>query len=65
LRGKKSDPRRSVFKLSLKYEIRKVQEDSEMLKLAGLNLILVYADVNFLGENLNTIENKVAILLQT
>jgi hypothetical protein len=35
------------------------------LNSLGLNQILMYADVNLLGKNLNTTENKAAILLQT
>jgi hypothetical protein len=46
----------SLFNSAVKYAIRKVQENYEGLKLHDAHELLVYDDVNLLGQSINTIK---------
>jgi hypothetical protein len=52
-----------LFNFALKYAITMVQEHQVGLKLNRTHQLLVYgADVNLLGDNIDTIEKNIAIL---
>jgi hypothetical protein len=53
-----------LFKFSLEYAIRSVQENQMRLKLNGTHQLLAYADdVNLLGDNIDTINKNTQTLI--
>jgi hypothetical protein len=45
-----------LYNFALEHAIRKVQENQTRLKLKGAHRLRVYADVNLLGDNTDTIK---------
>jgi hypothetical protein len=52
-----------LFNFTLEYAIWKVQEYQVGLKLNGTHLLLAYADVNLLGDNIDTIRKSTETLI--
>jgi hypothetical protein len=54
-----------LFKFTLEYDIRKIQENEIGLKLTGTHQLLFYADdVNLLGDSVNKIKGNSETLLE-
>jgi hypothetical protein len=53
------------FGSGLENVIRQIQENEEALKLNGTHRLPVYADVDLLGENVDTIKKNTEALLDS
>jgi hypothetical protein len=51
-----------LFNVALEYAIRKVQENQTGLKLNGTHQLLAYANVNLLGDDIDTINKNTETL---
>jgi hypothetical protein len=51
----------TAFQLCFRITIRKVQEKQVGLKLNGTHQLLVYADVDLFGDNIDTIKKHISV----
>jgi hypothetical protein len=47
------------FNFALGYAISMAKENQQRMELNGTNQLLVYANVNLLGKNINAVEEKI------
>jgi hypothetical protein len=52
-----------LLNFALEYAIRKIQENQAGMKPNRTHQLLVYADVNLLGDNMNTVKNNTEALI--
>jgi hypothetical protein len=55
----------TLLNFAFEQAIRKYQENQEEMELSGMHQLLVYADITFLSENINTIKQNEKTILET
>jgi hypothetical protein len=53
-----------LLNLAVEYAIRKVQENQLRLKLNGIHQLVVYADMNLLGDNIDAMKKNTETLIE-